>query len=94
MAKLYDFQRQITVPDGLLNGASFDRYDEDSGNVEPNCLFRVDEYAFFIIWKSEGREGQVLDLSQINDVRKGIAPKVSQIKYFLSTLLLPLLSSW
>ncbi|XP_071802033.1 1-phosphatidylinositol 4,5-bisphosphate phosphodiesterase beta-4-like isoform X4 [Asterias amurensis] len=75
MAKLYDFQWQTTVPDGLLNGASFDRYDEDSGNVEPNCLFRVDEYAFFIIWKSEGREGQVLDLSQINDVRKGIAPK-------------------
>ncbi|XP_022090520.1 1-phosphatidylinositol 4,5-bisphosphate phosphodiesterase beta-4-like isoform X8 [Acanthaster planci] len=75
MAKLYDFQWQITVPDGLLNGATFDRYDEDSGTVEQNCFFRVDEYAFFIIWKSEGREGQGLELSQINDVRKGIAPK-------------------
>ncbi|XP_038079165.1 1-phosphatidylinositol 4,5-bisphosphate phosphodiesterase beta-4-like [Patiria miniata] len=79
MAKLYDFQWQITVPDGLLHGATFERYDEDSGSVEQNCFFRVDEYAFFIIWKSEGREGQGLELSQINDVRKGIAPKVSEL---------------
>ena len=34
MAKLYDFQWQITVPDGLLNGATFDRYDE-VGRQEP-----------------------------------------------------------
>ncbi|XP_071488993.1 1-phosphatidylinositol 4,5-bisphosphate phosphodiesterase beta-4-like isoform X4 [Diadema antillarum] len=75
MAKQYVFQWQVCVPKPLKNGAMFDRYEDDSGSIEQNCLFKVDEYGFFIYWKSEGREGQVLELSQINDVRKGIAPK-------------------
>ena len=28
-------------------------------------MFRVDEFGFYIYWKSEGREGDVLDLSQV-----------------------------
>nr|AAS55894.1 phospholipase C beta [Lytechinus pictus] len=76
MAKQYVFQWQVCVPEPLKNGAMFDRYEDgDSGSVEQSCLFKVDEYGFFIYYKSEGREGQVLELSQINDVRKGIAPK-------------------
>ena len=37
---------------------------------------RVDEYGFFIYWKSEGREGDVKELSQVNDIRGGELPKV------------------
>ncbi|OQR71468.1 1-phosphatidylinositol 4, partial [Tropilaelaps mercedesae] len=43
--------------------------------VEQNALFRVDEYGFFIFWKSEGKDGQVLELSQVNDIRQGGIPK-------------------
>ena len=37
---------------------------------------RCDEYGFFIYWKSEGREGDVKELSQVNDIRDGELPKV------------------
>ncbi|XP_070577889.1 1-phosphatidylinositol 4,5-bisphosphate phosphodiesterase beta-4-like isoform X4 [Ptychodera flava] len=75
MAKLYDFQWQIEVPEHLQKGANFDRWDEDSCSVEAQCLYQVDDYGFFIRWKSDGRDGQVLELSQVSDVRKGIAQK-------------------
>ena len=42
------------------------------------CPFhRVDEFGFFIFWKSEGREGDAKELSQVNDIRVGESPKVS-----------------
>ncbi|KAK1793287.1 hypothetical protein P4O66_011675 [Electrophorus voltai] len=36
---------------------------------EPNCFLRVDAFGFFITWKSEGKEGQVLECSLINSIR-------------------------
>ncbi|XP_071832263.1 1-phosphatidylinositol 4,5-bisphosphate phosphodiesterase beta-4-like isoform X3 [Apostichopus japonicus] len=78
MAKQYDFDWQRPVPDALKNGAMFDRYDEDTATLEQGCLFKVDEYGFFIYWKSEGKDGQVLEISQVNDVRKGIVTKTEE----------------
>lgn len=45
------------MPEPLLKGCCFDRWFEDRDNVEleKNALFKVDEYGFFIYWKSEGR---------------------------------------
>ena len=40
---------------------------------------RVDQYGFFIYWKSEGREGDVKELSQVNDIRGGELPKVGKL---------------
>ncbi|KAK8783629.1 hypothetical protein V5799_010005 [Amblyomma americanum] len=59
------------------SGCIFDRWEEEKEQVvyEPNALFRVDEYGFFIYWNSEGRDGQVLELSQVNDIRAGGIPK-------------------
>lgn len=50
--------------------------------VEQNALFRVDEYGFFIYWKSDGKDGQVLELSQVNDIRRGGVPKVSLLTWY------------
>lgn len=80
MAKPFEFQWRIPVPEFLLKGAMFDRWDEESNTVEPNCLVQVDEYGFFIYWKSEGKEGQILECSQVNDVRLGTAPKINEAK--------------
>ena len=44
--------------------------------IKITYLIRVDEYGFFIYWKSEGREGDVKELSQVNDIRQGELPKV------------------
>ena len=71
MSKAYNFDWQIEVPARLLKGDSFDRWDEENGTLEQNCLFRVDSYGFFIYWKSEGRDGQVIELSQVSDIRPG-----------------------
>uniref|UniRef100_A0A7N8XMM9 1-phosphatidylinositol 4,5-bisphosphate phosphodiesterase n=1 Tax=Mastacembelus armatus TaxID=205130 RepID=A0A7N8XMM9_9TELE len=46
---------------------------------EPNCQMKVDEYGFFITWKSEGKEGQVLECSLINSIRVGAVPKDPKI---------------
>lgn len=62
MTKRFDFNWQIPVPECLLNGGTFDRWTEEKDNteLEPACVFKVDEYGFFIYWKSEGKVGNCL----------------------------------
>lgn len=81
MTKAYEFNWLIPVPEPLQKGCVFDRWEEEKEQVvyEPDALFRVDEMGFFIYWKSDGRDGQVLELSQINDVRTGGVPKDSRL---------------
>uniref|UniRef100_A0A8C9PB84 1-phosphatidylinositol 4,5-bisphosphate phosphodiesterase n=1 Tax=Spermophilus dauricus TaxID=99837 RepID=A0A8C9PB84_SPEDA len=79
MAKPYEFNWQKEVPSFLQEGAVFDRYEEESFVFEPNCLFKVDEFGFFLTWKSEGKEGQVLECSLINSIRLGAIPKDPKI---------------
>ncbi|XP_052748817.1 1-phosphatidylinositol 4,5-bisphosphate phosphodiesterase isoform X1 [Galleria mellonella] len=76
MTKKFEFNWQIPVPEPLLQGAVFDRWTEEKDNteLEQNCLFKVDEYGFFIYWKSEGRDGDVIELCQVSDVRSGGVP--------------------
>ncbi|XP_027478846.1 1-phosphatidylinositol 4,5-bisphosphate phosphodiesterase beta-4 isoform X3 [Zalophus californianus] len=79
MAKPYEFNWQKEVPSFLQEGAIFDRYEEESFVFEPNCLFKVDEFGFFLTWRSEGKEGQVLECSLINSIRLGATPKDPKI---------------
>ncbi|XP_049446253.1 1-phosphatidylinositol 4,5-bisphosphate phosphodiesterase beta-4-like isoform X1 [Epinephelus fuscoguttatus] len=79
MTKSYEFNWQKHLPEFMQEGASFDRFDEDPYIFEPNCQMKVDEYGFFICWKSEGKEGQVLECSLINSIRVGAVPKDPKI---------------
>ncbi|XP_063300082.1 1-phosphatidylinositol 4,5-bisphosphate phosphodiesterase beta-4 isoform X2 [Pelobates fuscus] len=79
MAKPYEFNWQKAVPSFMQEGAVFDRYEEESFVFEPNCLFKMDEFGFFLSWKSEGKEGQVLECSLINSIRCGAVPKDPKI---------------
>ncbi|KAL4715784.1 hypothetical protein ACJJTC_006363 [Scirpophaga incertulas] len=85
MTKRFEFNWQIPVPEPLLQGAVFDRWTEEKDNteLEQNCLFKVDEYGFFIYWKSEGRDGDVIELCQVSDVRSGGVPKDSKLSFNL-----------
>ncbi|KAI0243203.1 1-phosphatidylinositol 4,5-bisphosphate phosphodiesterase beta-4, partial [Lamellibrachia satsuma] len=56
-------------------GAYFDRWEEETGVYEANCLVKVDDKGFFIYWKSEDREGQVIECSQVSDIRASVPPK-------------------
>ncbi|XP_016304363.1 1-phosphatidylinositol 4,5-bisphosphate phosphodiesterase beta-4 isoform X2 [Sinocyclocheilus anshuiensis] len=79
MTKSYEFNWQKHVPDFLQEGAVFDRFDEDPFVFEPSCHFKVDEFGFFLTWKSDGKEGQLLESSLINSVRPGVVPKDPKI---------------
>ncbi|GAA6097893.1 1-phosphatidylinositol 4,5-bisphosphate phosphodiesterase beta-4 isoform X4 [Tachysurus ichikawai] len=52
---------------------------QDPFVFESGCLFKVDEFGFFLTWKSDGKEGQVLECSLINSVRNGAVPKDPKI---------------
>ncbi|XP_078261751.1 1-phosphatidylinositol 4,5-bisphosphate phosphodiesterase beta-4 isoform X2 [Rhinoraja longicauda] len=71
MAKAYEFMWQKAVPSFMQEGAIFDRYEEEPSVFEPNCLVKVDEFGFFLTWKSDGKEGQVLECSMVNSIRYG-----------------------
>ncbi|XP_051510552.1 1-phosphatidylinositol 4,5-bisphosphate phosphodiesterase beta-4-like isoform X2 [Myxocyprinus asiaticus] len=79
MTKSYEFNWQKHVPEFLQEGAAFDRFDEDPFVFEPSCHFKVDEFGFFLTWKSDGKEGQVLECSLINSIRPGVGSKDSKI---------------
>lgn len=63
MTKKFEFDWHIPVPEPLLTGGVFDRWTEEKDNIEyePNAFFRVDQYGFFIYWKSEGRVHITID---------------------------------
>ncbi|XP_013191554.1 1-phosphatidylinositol 4,5-bisphosphate phosphodiesterase isoform X1 [Amyelois transitella] len=85
MTKRFEFNWQIPVPEPLLQGAVMDRWTDEKDNteLEQNCLFKVDEYGFFIYWKSDGRDGDVIELCQVSDVRSGGVPKDSKLNFNL-----------
>nr|XP_042901648.1 1-phosphatidylinositol 4,5-bisphosphate phosphodiesterase-like [Parasteatoda tepidariorum] len=80
MTKAYEFNWQVSIPEALLKGCVFDMWEEDKEeiNYEPESLFRVDELGFFIYWKSVRNYGRVLELSHVNDIRRGGLPKDSK----------------
>uniref|UniRef100_A0A8C2K866 1-phosphatidylinositol 4,5-bisphosphate phosphodiesterase n=1 Tax=Cyprinus carpio TaxID=7962 RepID=A0A8C2K866_CYPCA len=79
MAKPYEFNWLWPVPHFMQEGAYFDRFDEDPFVFESNCFFKVDAFGFFLTWKSEGKEGQVLEFSLINSIRDTSVPKDPKI---------------
>nr|CAD2198947.1 unnamed protein product [Meloidogyne enterolobii] len=65
----WSWRHKIGVPDVLLRGDLFDRYDEESSSIDFGCLLRVDEYGFFLVWEARGKEAGVLDLAQLWEAR-------------------------
>ncbi|XP_063983769.1 1-phosphatidylinositol 4,5-bisphosphate phosphodiesterase-like [Diachasmimorpha longicaudata] len=77
MTKKFEFNWQIEVPEFLRTGATFDRWyeDKETTEYEPDALFKVDEYGFFMYWKSGPKDGDVMELAQVCDIRYGGTPK-------------------
>ena len=82
MTKAFELDWKVPVPKELLEGSVFDRWteDKDSNDIEYDCMFKVDDCGFFVFWKSEGREGDVLELSQVNDIRQEDLPKDERLR--------------
>ncbi|VDM47311.1 unnamed protein product [Toxocara canis] len=83
MAKEYQFNWRSNIPDTLLQGSYFDRYDDESTCLDLNAHFRVDEYGFFLYWACEGRDTIVLDLGQVWEARPAGLPKDGRVLFEL-----------
>lgn len=59
MSKAYEFNWQPNIPARLLKGEIFDRWEEETGLLEENVLFRVDELGFFLYWQPEGKVSSI-----------------------------------
>ncbi|OQV15721.1 1-phosphatidylinositol 4,5-bisphosphate phosphodiesterase beta-4 [Hypsibius exemplaris] len=75
LAKQYEFNWQMVVPQALQDGCMFDKWDEETAEIEFNCTFKVDEYGFFLYYKPENKETVVLEMSYVSDIRTGLVPK-------------------
>ncbi|UYV83892.1 PLCB4 [Cordylochernes scorpioides] len=86
MTKALDFDWRRPIPPELLSGGVFDRWEEDKETLvyEPSSYCRVDKSGFFIYWTSDNRDAYVLDLAQVNDIRKGGVPKDPRLMQELS----------
>lgn len=82
MTKKFEFNWQIPVPEPMLLGRVCDRWTEEKDNtdLELNCTFKVDDYGFFIYWKSDGRVRSFVYLS------KNRLPMKASILFTRSTL--------
>ncbi|TRY75722.1 hypothetical protein TCAL_08675, partial [Tigriopus californicus] len=76
MTKFIQLDWKIPVPEDLQLGTNCDRWTEEKEVVdfEADCRVIVDDCGFFIAWKSTSMEGDVLELSQVNDIRTGTLP--------------------
>ena len=81
MTKAFKLNWHIPVPTPLQEGALTDRWTEDA--YETDCNVRVDDCGFFIYWKSEKCEGDVLELSQVNDIRSTKPHSVSNVYWII-----------
>ncbi|CAL8111229.1 unnamed protein product [Orchesella dallaii] len=85
MTKHFEFNWRIPVPDALLEGCIVDRWTEDPTEFEPDCSVHVDEYGFFLHWKSDPKDGDVVELCQVSDIRAGGIPKDPRLQGQLQT---------
>uniref|UniRef100_A0A0R3RV04 1-phosphatidylinositol 4,5-bisphosphate phosphodiesterase n=1 Tax=Elaeophora elaphi TaxID=1147741 RepID=A0A0R3RV04_9BILA len=84
MAKEYQFSWKPNIPDALLKGYEFDKYDDESICLECGTFLRVDEYGFFLYWTSEERKDtSVLDLILVWEARRGTLPKDGRVMFEL-----------
>uniref|UniRef100_A0A914X3R7 Phosphoinositide phospholipase C n=1 Tax=Plectus sambesii TaxID=2011161 RepID=A0A914X3R7_9BILA len=83
MAKEYQFNWRTKVPEALLKGAYFDRYEDESTCLELNCLFKVDDLGFYFYYLCEGRDAQVLDLVHVWEARPAGLPKDGRVLFEL-----------
>ncbi|CAI5451191.1 unnamed protein product [Caenorhabditis angaria] len=83
MAKEFQFNWKPPIPQQILQGSIFDRYDDESTCLELNAQVRVDEFGFFLYWLVEGKDAVVLDMGQIWEARPGTLPKDGRVMFEL-----------
>uniref|UniRef100_A0A915EH13 PLC-beta PH domain-containing protein n=1 Tax=Ditylenchus dipsaci TaxID=166011 RepID=A0A915EH13_9BILA len=71
------------LPDLLLQGNVFDRYDDETNTLDLGCTVRFDEYGFFMVWEPKGKDASLLDLTQIWEARPSGTIKDTRVLFDL-----------
>ncbi len=62
--KDYQFKSN-RIPELLLAGDTFDRYDDETNTLDLSCVCRIEEYGFYLVWEPKGKDAGLLDLTQV-----------------------------
>ena len=68
----------ISVPEELQRGIKVINWSDTPPSFDL-CNLQIDEYGFFLGWHKTGKGGQVLDFSNVTEIRLGISPLDSGI---------------
>ena len=84
MAKEHNLKICATpIPEFLLSGDTFDRYDDESCTLDIGCSVRFEESGFYIVWEPKGKDAGLLDISQIWEARHSGTIKDAKIIFDL-----------
>lgn len=71
------------IPELLLKGDAFDRYDDETATIDISCAVRVEEYGFYLIWEPVGKDVGFLDLTQVWEARPSGTIKDARVLFDL-----------
>ena len=84
MSSMRQNDSHIKVPEDLQLGINVVNWTETPASADI-CHVRLDEDGFFLGWKKKGKCGQVIDFSNVTDIRIGVCPTDGIIFKILST---------
>lgn len=74
----------VKVPDLLQNGTLLTRWEEEPSSAQ-TLSFSVDKFGFYLAWREEDKEGCVMDLCHVSEVRPGGVPKDGKFRETLQS---------
>ncbi|KAL3080373.1 hypothetical protein niasHT_032578 [Heterodera trifolii] len=81
--ELWTLRNKVNIPETLLRGDVFDRYDDETNTLDPGCLVRLDEYGFYLVWEPKGKDAGILDMNQVWEARPSGTVKDGRVLYEL-----------
>uniref|UniRef100_A0AC35TWG7 PH_14 domain-containing protein n=1 Tax=Rhabditophanes sp. KR3021 TaxID=114890 RepID=A0AC35TWG7_9BILA len=86
MAKEYQFNWKPNIPSFFVEGARFDKYEDDSTVLDGTALVKVDEHGFYLSYAIEGKDTTLIDLINIWEARANPPPpKDGRVTFELET---------
>uniref|UniRef100_A0A183CHZ6 1-phosphatidylinositol 4,5-bisphosphate phosphodiesterase n=1 Tax=Globodera pallida TaxID=36090 RepID=A0A183CHZ6_GLOPA len=83
MNKEWNWRKKVNIPEVLLQGDVFDRYDDETNILDPGCSVKLDEHGFYLVWKPKGKDAGILDMTQVWEARPSGTIKEGRVLYEL-----------
>lgn len=71
------------MPETLLNGDLFDRYDDETNTLDLSCHVQFEDCGFYIVWSPKGKDAGVLDVVNLWEARPSGTIKDARVLFDL-----------